>query len=186
MKITYKLHPFWEDPQPHKKNCDETGCLEEGLYKAPQSPQQLQLYYWFCLKHIQIYNAKWNYYRDMKEEDIETHYRADITWQRPSWRFGSNGSKPSFFIKDPFDILNKDEKRKNEPQQSIHFAPHTEEAKALKLMELSWPVTKTILKQKYIQLVKQHHPDLNSGCLEAEEKLKLVNKAYDVLKKVLR
>lgn len=186
MKTTYKLHPFFEEPQPQKRICDESGCLEEALYKAPQNPQQLQLYYWFCLKHVQIYNSQWNYYRDMRSEEIEDHYRADITWQRPTWRFGSDVPKTSFFIKDPFDLLDSERKISNQQQQEPSWAPHTEEAKALRLMELGWPVTTENLKQRYIQLVKLHHPDVNSGCAEAEEKLKLINKAYDVLKKVVR
>lgn len=187
MKTIYKLHPFFEEPPPQKRICDESGCLEEALYKAPQSPQQLQLYYWFCLKHVQIYNSQWNYYRDMKSEEIEYHYRADITWQRPTWRFGSDISKSSFFIKDPFDLLKSNHKIPHQEQQEPSWvAAPTEEAKALKLMELRWPVTSDSLKQKYIQLVKLYHPDLNSGCAEAEEKLKMINKAYEVLKKVVR
>ncbi|MBN9413384.1 MAG: DnaJ domain-containing protein [Candidatus Paracaedimonas acanthamoebae] len=187
MKTTYKLHPFFEDPQPQKRICDESGCLEEALYKAPQSPQQLQIYYWFCLKHIQIYNSQWNYYRDMGTDEIEDHYRSDITWQRPSWRFGSDASKTSFFIKDPFDLLDRDHKNsKQQQQESSWNSLSTEEANALKLMELNGPVTGETLKQKYIQLVKIYHPDVNNGCAEAEEKLKLINKAYGVLKKVIR
>ncbi|AIL13386.1 hypothetical protein IM40_07575 [Candidatus Paracaedimonas acanthamoebae] len=184
--MTYRLHPFFEDPQPQKRICDESGCLEEALYKAPQSPQQLQLYYWFCLKHVQIYNSQWNYYRDMGSDEIEDHYRADVTWQRPTWRFGSNVSKASFFIKDPFDLLDSTRNISNQQQHESSWAPYTEEAKALRMMELEWPVTSENLKQKYIQLVKLYHPDVNSGCAEAEEKLKLINKAYEVLKKVVR
>jgi hypothetical protein len=186
MTAPYKLHPFFEDQKPQKRLCDESGCLEEALYKAPQSPQQLQLYYWFCLKHVQAYNSQWNYYRDMKSDEIEYHYRSDITWQRPTWRFGSNVSKTSFFIKDPLDLLDSEHKSSHQQHEPSWLAPYTEEAQALKLMGVTWPVTIETLKQKYIQLVKQHHPDLNSGCAEAEEKLKFINKAYETLKKIVR
>ncbi|OJX11730.1 MAG: hypothetical protein BGO77_06440 [Caedibacter sp. 37-49] len=186
MKPTYKLHPFFDEPQPQKRICDKEGCLEEALYKAPQSPQQLDLYYWFCLKHIQVYNSQWNYYRDMASEEIEHHYRSDVTWQRPTWRFGCNNYKNSFFIKDPYDLLERNHKISTRQNSPPWLAPNTEEAKALKLMELTWPLTKDLLKQKYIELVKLHHPDVNKGCSAAEEKLKLVNRAYEVLKKVIR
>ena len=43
------------------RKCDHPGCNEPGEYRAPKD-RRLKEYYWFCLKHVQEYNAKWNYY----------------------------------------------------------------------------------------------------------------------------
>ena len=48
--------------------CDYPDCHEKGEYKAPKD-KTLKEYYWFCLKHVQEYNARWNYYKDGVEED---------------------------------------------------------------------------------------------------------------------
>jgi curved DNA-binding protein CbpA len=38
------------------------------------------------------------------------------------------------------------------------------------------------LKARYKELCKQHHPDLNGGDKDAEERLKLINEAYTYLR----
>jgi curved DNA-binding protein len=40
---------------------------------------------------------------------------------------------------------------------------------------------KKVIKQTYRQLARKHHPDLNPGNKEAEEKFKTINEAYQVL-----
>jgi curved DNA-binding protein CbpA len=42
--------------------------------------------------------------------------------------------------------------------------------------------TRSELKARYKQLVKQHHPDLHGGDKRAEERLKLINEAYTYLR----
>ena len=45
------------------------------------------------------------------------------------------------------------------------------------------PVSLARLKARYKELVKRHHPDANGGDKVAEEKLKLINVAYGLLKR---
>jgi curved DNA-binding protein CbpA len=52
----------------------------------------------------------------------------------------------------------------------------------LALFELSPPVSLTDVKARYKALVKQHHPDANGGDKAAEERLKLINEAYVILR----
>ncbi len=40
------------------------------------------------------------------------------------------------------------------------------------------------MKSRYIELVKRFHPDANGGDKIAEEKLKLINQAYETLRKI--
>ena len=53
-----------------KHVCDHPGCNKAGEYRAPKD-RNLKEYYWFCLEHVQEYNAKWNYYggEDFVEEE---------------------------------------------------------------------------------------------------------------------
>ena len=56
------------------------------------------------------------------------------------------------------------------------------ERNAMGVLELSWPLTRAVVKSRYKELVKIHHPDANGGDREAEEKLKEINAAYSTLR----
>ena len=60
--------------------------------------------------------------------------------------------------------------------------PRTAEQKALALLDLEEPISFVDVKARYLELVKQLHPDANGGDTEAEEPLKIVNQAYGALK----
>ena len=59
----------------------------------------------------------------------------------------------------------------------------TREGKALAQLNLRPPITLQAVKSRYKELVKRHHPDANNGDKVAEEKLKLINEAYGILKR---
>ena len=46
---------FFESTNYSNKQCDEKGCNEEGNFIAPKSPNSNEKYF-FCLKHIKLYN----------------------------------------------------------------------------------------------------------------------------------
>jgi len=48
----------------------------------------------------------------------------------------------------------------------------------LATLGLDWPVTMDVLKTRYKELAKRHHPDANNGDRAAEERLKIINLAY--------
>lgn len=173
------------------RSCEYEGCADEGIYRAPKSRYHLESgvddWFWFCLIHIRDYNARWNYYNNMSEVEIERERRADVIWQRPSWPLGAQGSVyrgqsgPS--LKDPFDLFNDGFSSSHFVSQP-KFSAQSPEGKALVLFGLSVPFTQDKLRKCYRDLVKKHHPDANGGCLEAEETLKRINEAYEVLKRV--
>ena len=59
---------------------DDKGCNKPGEYRAPKN-RGLKEYYWFCLEHVQAYNAKWNYYEG--EDDEEAAAAAEEEKKRP-------------------------------------------------------------------------------------------------------
>ena len=60
--------------------CDYPGCKEKGEYRAPKD-SRLKEYYWFCLKHVQEYNKKWNYYDGAAAEEEEKNRRARMRFR---------------------------------------------------------------------------------------------------------
>lgn len=181
MRGRYKLHPFFEESETvGGSRCMKEGCALEGLYPAPKSPQRLQDRYWFCLEHVRLYNASWNYYAHMKEDEIEASRREDVTWQRPSWPF----SQGKFSYRIPsFEQVDVIFGKNTRGGQGILNAQETQ---ALAILDLTYPLTQEILKTRYKILAKRFHPDLNQGCRQAEEHLKHVNHAYGVLQKLLK
>jgi DnaJ-domain-containing protein 1 len=140
-------------------------------------------WYWFCLVHVRDYNARWNYYANMSETQIEQERRADVTWQRPSWPLGAfpgaQGAAQPF--QDPFGLF-QDAPSPSQAFFQSGFSPRSPEGKALAVLGLSYPFSHSDLQKNYRALVKKHHPDANGGSLEAEEALKRINEAYAVLK----
>ena len=61
------------------------------------------------------------------------------------------------------------------------FGAGHEVEEALRLFALCLPVSPIEIKQKYRALAMAHHPDRNPGNPEAEEKMKAVNRAFQVL-----
>ena len=187
--MKYKLHSFfYADPSPASRPCSQEGCALAGEFKAPRSRAQLKEYLWFCLEHVKAYNQRWNYYNGMSEQEIEHERRLDVTWQRPTWPFAQRPFHPSFFENKETlfsDLFSKEEKTPHaaEPPSSLKNPEHLQ---ALALMDLPYPFTQKELKQRYIEFAKKYHPDMNGGSQETEERLKEINLAYEILKKLLK
>ncbi len=156
--------------------CDHDGCGLLGAYRAPQAREALRSYYWFCLEHIRAYNAAWNFYSGMSEDEVERERRADTVWHRPSWPFGK---MPAAEIDDPLGLLGKAFSRKTSAAPAHVLTP--EDRRALSVLNLEMPTDRAEIKQRYKELVKKHHPDVNGGNRKAEEKLKAINQAYSQL-----
>ena len=50
---------------------------------------------------------------------------------------------------------------------------------------LDWPVSLDVLKTRYKELAKRHHPDANGGDRASEERLKTINLAYAAIRQHL-
>ncbi len=176
---------FDPDPDAPRQCCDAPGCEREAGYRAPRSRDSLNEYFWFCLEHVREYNARWDYYKGMSSAQIEAHLRADMSWDRPSWKIGRIGQKGfnEEDVLDPLDILNASRAdRARRHRQSRE--PKTPEPlrEPLATMGLRWPVSLDEVKSRYKALAKKHHPDTNHGDPHAEERLKVINVAYSTLR----
>jgi hypothetical protein len=170
-----------EIPAPEvERGCDWPGCTAKGPHRAPRSRRELNRFWWFCLDHVRQYNASWNYYAGMTEQEIEADVRFDTVWQRPSWRMGENIRTFAFGsvnVDDSFAFFGHE----GEPKR----APATPQEQAMVVLDLQPPVTVASVKARYKALVKLHHPDANGGDKAAEERFKDISAAYRTVLKSL-
>lgn len=168
-------------PQRENKECkcDFPGCKKAGEFRAPKD-RSLKEYYWFCLEHVQSYNADWNYYA---EEDEEEHKNEEDC--KPKMHFKGYRSKVKYQfgynLKDDYGFFG--EYAENFESRNTIF--YTEKEKDfLKIMEISGEeMSIPLLKKQYKKLVKKYHPDLNRNDKNAEEKFKQLTNAYQALLK---
>jgi DnaJ-domain-containing protein 1 len=183
----------WDTHREHValRHCDVTGCLCDGEFRAPKSRDQLNDYFWFCLEHVREYNRAWDYYAGMKPDEIEAHMRADTTWNRPTWPLGKRGAtlrrgERETYFTDPFEFFGEEAGPHPNTAGTKHKRrPHGPEEHALVVFDLEAPITAEQVKSRYKELVKRHHPDANGGDKDAEERLKLINEAYQTLRQSL-
>jgi hypothetical protein len=166
------------DPRAPGRACDSPGCTEAGEYRAPKSRRNLNDYHWFCLEHVRAYNSAWDYYKGMSTAEMEAQLRADTSWQLPSWPLGHLGAAAwdEDVLRDPLHILRAG--RVNRAKQAEAERPPPDLREPLATLGLSWPTTMDVVKTRYKELAKRHHPDANGGSRDAEERLKTINIAY--------
>jgi len=164
--------------------CEWENCEESGKHKAPLERDNIKKYRWLCLDHIKLFNKNWNYFDGMSQDKIEDFIKSDVTWHRPTQRFGSSDN---FFnilwnnaLSDKFKIF------KNENFFAAENKKLSEKDKdAFQIMELNLTADWKAIQSKFKTLVKKFHPDRNSGNKKFEDKLKKITLAYSHLKNLM-
>ncbi len=186
-----------EQVDEHIRQCEWPKCSDMGDFRAPRSRDELNVFRWFCLGHVREYNKSWNYYDGMSEVEVEEDVRRDTVWNRPTWQLGTKLGPDSFDkSNDPFGLFTNGGPGGNGTGGQNRNGPGTddtpvrppishEEERAYRTLELEYPVSVGDVKSRYKSLVKEHHPDANKGAKESEERLKVINEAYSVLRSAL-
>ena len=163
------------------RKCDHPDCDKKGEFRAPKD-RSLKEYHWFCLKHVQEYNAKWDYFDGISTDSPEDEK------PKPKMRFSNFKTKVKYNFGYSFDE-NHNIYEEYDPsflrKESFYFS--SLEKKYLKMMELNTEnFSEDSLKRQYKILVKKYHPDLNPNNPQAEENFKLLGMAYkELLKKLI-
>ena len=161
--------------------CEAEGCRAEAHYPAPKSRDALRDYFWFCLEHVRAYNKSWNYYEGLQGAALEAEIRRATTWERPSWKFAT-GKPAEEVFDDPMGIFNFDSREGTRDGRQLS----PEERRAWKTLRMAPVADLEQVKTRYKQLAKENHPDINGGDAGAEERLKEINLAYDLIRKSLQ
>ena len=168
-----------------KNICEWNKCREAGKFKAPAEKDNSKNFKWLCEEHIKLFNKSWNYFDGMSQKEIENFLKSDLTWHRPTQKFGS---PDNFFnilwnnvLSDKFNIFNGEKifNSLNNKQLS------EKDRDAFRIMGLEFDADWTIIQKKFKTLVKKFHPDKNSGNKQFEDKLKKVTLAYSHLKLII-
>ncbi|MEM8751474.1 MAG: DnaJ domain-containing protein [Pseudomonadota bacterium] len=181
------------------RKCDWRGCQNAGLYRAPKSPQELNDYRWFCQDHIREFNKSWNYFADWSEEDMDAQRRADIAWERPTWKLGQKPVRPEgptghadgqawrrWGFQDPLEVLGENATinpgGKGEARAARKRLLPKNEQSALEVLGCDADQTKAEIRTRFRALVKDLHPDMNGGERRDEDRLRDVVWAWDQIK----
>ncbi len=191
--------PLFDDDKPKiaVRVCDMPECVTHAEHRAPKN-RGLNEYYNFCYEHVSSYNRAWNYFDGMPERDVEDYIYNGTIWDRPTWKFATEGAADEILRQKTWQTYHFTEKEAPKSHKG-HYGAHnggnnnqssyvsqqsrnTPEFKALEELGLAPPVTLEIIKAAYKTLVKKYHPDVNSNCPMAEEKSKNINAAYTMLR----
>ena len=172
IKTKRRQSKYFAPQNENKKHvCDHEGCTKAGEYRAPKD-RNLKEYYWFCLEHVQEYNAKWNYYGDdpFAAEQEEKPHRGFKFSSKIKYNFG-------FDFNINYDFFD-DISYKKAPTSYLT----ADERHALKMMDVDIiGLDAETLKKAYKKAVKKYHPDVNTSDTAAEEKFKLLSTGYKSL-----
>jgi len=163
--------------------CEAPGCNARAEYRAPRSPDELDSFRWFCLEHVREYNRQWNYFENWSDEAIEAQFDADRVWDRPTWGFGKGDGKARANghaegrawaragYADPFEVLG--ENATQNPGEAGREGAATrepprrrlppQERRALDILGMPDDSSRSALRSRYKELVKDLHPDMNGG-----------------------
>ena len=165
--------------------CEWENCEESGKYKAPLEKDNSKNYKWLCKEHIIFFNKNWNYFDGMSQNEVEIFLKSDITWHRPTQKFGSSDN---FFnilwnnaLSDKFNFFKEEKISENFSNRKLS----EKDKDAFKIMELEFNANLTQIQKQFKTLVKKFHPDRNSGSKKFEDKLKKVTLAYSHLKLIM-
>lgn len=178
--------------------CEHPRCDRPAAYRAPRAPGELHSYRWFCLVHVREYNAAWNFFANWDEEALDSQWRADRIWDRPTWRFGQQPKKPlgaephadgraweRFGFADPFDVLGGNatlNPGRAEPGRPARLQLPKNVRSALDVLGARPEMTRAEIRARYRALVKDLHPDMNGGDRRDEARLRRVLWAWAQIK----
>lgn len=167
--------------------CAHPGCDQEGTFGAPCDPHNLNKRQFFCQAHIKEFNKRWNGLNGFSEDEIFSMQHGAATWNRPTWKMGVGEAtdKSTFQFETAEDLFQFFKQRRvQDARIDTSTAPEVLPAdvqEACSIFDLKSPIAGRNLKQKYLQLVKKHHPDVNADRHQAEDAIKRINVAYKIL-----
>ena len=177
--------------------CAAPGCDQPGEFRAPpldgsapaDRPPQWR---WLCLDHVREFNAGYNFFSGMSEEEIFEAQRPHAGWERETRAFSSNAAAPGprwADFADPLDAIGAGFRQKMREAREARAMrqdgrPLSDmDRKALRTLDLPVDADRRALRNAYSALVRRYHPDHNGGDRTHEKALQEVIAAYTHLRK---
>lgn len=164
---------------PGNQPCAHPGCPEPGAYRAPLNrpgraggePPEWQ---YLCLEHVRAFNAGWNWFDGMSEEEIWNAQSPFPSWDRETRAFAHNAMAGDERIDDTLGVLRW--KTANAARPASILTREDRQA----LAKLGLPETATLqeVKAKYRTLARRYHPDANKGSREHEARFQALTEAH--------
>ena len=181
----------------NKPICEWEGCNEPAEHRAPAGRNSKNKFRMFCTKHVKEYNANYNYFEGMADDDIRSFQKDASLGHRPTWAmgvdksFGFNADMAPPHMAENFkearwrkEQAKRAAMRAGPSSKSPKAKPLTPAAKnAFEKMGLEFSATGDEIKSKYKDSVKRLHPDANGGDRKYEERLREIITAYTYLKR---
>lgn len=173
------------------RRCERPGCPEAGEFRAPgrrrpgfDGPGD---YRWFCLEHVREFNAGYDWFAGMTPEEILKAQSPVSGWERETRAFsptaGIDQAPRWADFKDPLDAISQRARARQPAQRADGRAVTPDERRALDVLGLPLDADRKALRERYLQLVRQYHPDRNGGDRSHEQRLQGVIDAYQLLRK---
>ena len=140
--------------QNSEKICSNPGCEETGIYPAPKSRENLNEYLYLCISCIKVFNKSWNYFAGLSEKELEIEIRKSVTWDRPSWKFGTKNLNHDF--EEAFRAFNGQKKLIKEKVVDKKLES------CFKVLGLNSKSKLREIKSRYKILAKKWHPDVQN------------------------
>ncbi len=167
-----------------KNICEWSNCNNEGKFKAPAEKDNSKNFKWLCEEHIKLFNKNWNYFEGMSQDQIEKFLKSDLTWHRPTQKFGSVDNYFNILwnnaLDDKFNIFKEDSSVNVKKRKLCE-----KDKDAFRIMDLELGADWSAIQKKFKTLVKKFHPDKHSGSKKYEDKLKKITLAYSHLKMIM-
>ena len=173
------------------KACEWPGCPEPGEFRAPgprgsdfDGPGQ---YRWFCLEHVRQFNAGYDWFEGMTQEEIIAAQNPVHGWDRQTRAFsptaGIDAAPRWADFKDPLEAISGRARARRPMQRADGKVFTPEERRSLEVLGLDLEADRRALRKRYSELVHALHPDRNGGDRSSEKRLQAVVEAYQLLRK---
>lgn len=176
------------------RQCAAPGCSEPGEFRAPggraagsDGPGD---YRWMCLEHVRQFNAGYDFFKGMSQEEIMAAQSPLAGWATETRAFrptaGIDQAPRWNDFADPLDAIARRARMRREDalhrQDAARRGIGPEERRAYEVMGLDFDADRKALRARYSLLVRRYHPDRNGGDRSHEGQLQTVVEAYNLLR----
>ena len=175
-----------------ERACGHPGCEAPGEFRAPPADGRRAGFdgpgdwRWLCLDHVRAFNDSYNYFSGMSPDEIEAAQTPFAGWERETRAFATAGSTPPpkwADFTDPLDAIGARFQRASDTgMRKDGRELSATDRKSLKLLGLGVDADRRQLRQRYLDLVRRYHPDMNGGDRTHEKALQAVIEAYTQLR----